>query len=268
MNNSVKSAARILDILEIMTVSPEALGVSALARRLSLPKSSTAALLNTLAARGYVVRDGTAYRLKAAFREGGWAGGDMARLMRFAPAAMKKAVERTRESAFLGVLTLEQTVRYVSKVVSPQEVRYDGGLQHDRPAYCTSIGQVFLASFSDAQLDEYLKAIPRTRISSATVTDVGELRRIIRTVRERGYAESRNGHVEGASGVAAAILNEDGAVVAAITLAAPTARFDREYADLVAAVRDASAEVTRSFRHGSGVEAPQRAQDTVATLSD
>ena len=55
--NGVKSASRVLDLLEIFAAAPSPLGVSELARRLSIPKSSVSALLRTLLLRGYLERD-------------------------------------------------------------------------------------------------------------------------------------------------------------------------------------------------------------------
>ncbi|MBI2529389.1 MAG: helix-turn-helix domain-containing protein [Candidatus Rokubacteria bacterium] len=49
---------RVLDLLEVLAASPEALSLSDLARRLAIPKSSASALLATLARRGYVTRNG------------------------------------------------------------------------------------------------------------------------------------------------------------------------------------------------------------------
>jgi DNA-binding IclR family transcriptional regulator len=57
MNDSVKSAARVLDILELLFRSEEPMALKDLVSILALPKSSAHALLRTLQSRGYVERD-------------------------------------------------------------------------------------------------------------------------------------------------------------------------------------------------------------------
>ena len=81
MNDEVKSAARVLDVLELFAASVGALGVSDVARKLGIPKSSTQGLLTTLASRGYLGRQDSAYFLPAERRDGGWVGGLRARLL-------------------------------------------------------------------------------------------------------------------------------------------------------------------------------------------
>ena len=58
---------------------------------------------------------------------------------------MERAAEATGESAFLGVLTRDWHVHYVSKAVSRNEVRYDADLEYLRPAYCASLGLTIIA---------------------------------------------------------------------------------------------------------------------------
>ena len=57
MNDNVKSAARVLDILELLARSDEPMALKDLVSVLALPKSSAHALLRTLQSRGYVERD-------------------------------------------------------------------------------------------------------------------------------------------------------------------------------------------------------------------
>jgi len=59
----------VLDILELLAVDPREIGVSELARRLRIPKSSTHMLLSTLEGRGYLVSD-AARRFRLHLRPG------------------------------------------------------------------------------------------------------------------------------------------------------------------------------------------------------
>lgn len=245
MNESVKSAGRVLDLLELLSSVLEPLGVSEVARRLGIPKSSTVGLLGTLVSRGYVVRCGALYEITPAFRQDGWVGGQVARLVRISHPVLAVAVERSGESAFLGVMTPDWKIRYIDKVVGPQEVRYDGSLDHLRPSYCTSIGHCFLAHESANDVERFLRTKSLERVASGTITDPDAIVAALARVRDMGYAESRDGHVDGASGVAAPIYGPDKEVIAGITLAAPSSRFVREYEKLIDICVWAAAEISR-----------------------
>lgn len=227
MNNLVKSASRVLDVLELLSVVEKAVGVSDVARRLGLPKSSAQALLTTLLARGYLVRSGLAYQLSPLVGTGGWIGGTMARLGRLAKPVMEKAAEVTGESAFLGVLVHDWHVQYVAKAVSKNEVRYDADLDYPRPAYCTSLGLAIIAHRSVDDIERFLRHGGFEHITPQTITDPVVLKRALQKARRDGYAEIRDGRVAGASGVSAPILGPDGEAVAGINLAAPSWRYSK-----------------------------------------
>src|SRR5262249_24649038 len=80
--NAVKSAARVLDILELLVRSEQPMALKDLVSVLALPKSSAHALLRTLQSRGYVERDAAdRYALNASLRQStGWIGGQEAHL--------------------------------------------------------------------------------------------------------------------------------------------------------------------------------------------
>ena len=68
----VKSAARVLEILEFLTRSGAPSTLAEIVAELGLPKSSAHALMRTLMLRGYVERDeAERYALAPAFRAGG-----------------------------------------------------------------------------------------------------------------------------------------------------------------------------------------------------
>jgi DNA-binding IclR family transcriptional regulator len=254
---SVKSAARILDVLELLAGMSGGVRVNEMARQLAMPKSSASALLATLQGRGYVHPGADGYRLADAYRSAGWVGGMPAALVRAGQPVMERLVARTGESAFLGVPTTEMDIRYVAKVVSDHPLRYDVELTALRPAYCTSIGQVVLASLDPDALDRYLATHPLTRLTPRTVTDPKALRRILAKARSEGYVTIADSSVMGASGVAAPV-HVEGRVAGGLAVIAPDARFDANRARIVPAVVDAAAEIGRTLA-GPGPHAGARA---------
>src|ERR1700752_1018398 len=103
MNGNVKSAARVLDILELLFRSEEPMALKDLVSVLALPKSSAHALLRTLQSRGYVERDAAdRYKLNEQLRQSaGWVGGPEAHLAAVARPVMEQLRDELDESVFL-----------------------------------------------------------------------------------------------------------------------------------------------------------------------
>jgi len=248
MNAAVKSAARVLDLLELFSVSAEPMGVSEVSRLLSIPKSSAQALLGTLVSRAYLIRSGAAYELARDLKRNGWVGGSLPRLIKAAAPVMRRMADETGESAFLSLMIPSGELKYVAKAVSPNVVRYDAPLANTRPAYCTSSGVILLAYLVPAELDEYFDKVKLERKTPETVTDRRTLMAALEKARRQGYAEVCDGHVQGASGVSAPIFDGGDRPVAALTLVAPTVRFMKSRVALRECVVAVAAELSRSIQ--------------------
>lgn len=245
----VKSAARVLDLLELLSLEDAAIGVTAVAERMRIPKSSAQGLLMTLVSRGYAVREGADYRLATELR-GTWIGGLRGRLLHVARPVMRRMADDSGESAFLSVLQGEAQVRYLAKEVSTHEVRYDASLEPLRPAHATSSGLAILA-FSSADVQTaFFAGRHFEAVTPATVIDPAALRKTLAQVRRDGFAEIRDANVVGASGVSAPVLDTEGRVIAALNLGAPTWRYDEVRSTLIELVRREAARLTTALERG------------------
>ena len=226
---TVKSAARLLDLLEMLTVARVPIGVSEIARLLDIPMSSAHMLLLTLEGRGYVVSDEQRrFALSAILGRRGreWVGGELGALLDIAKPVMNKLAHVTGESVFLGRRRDEQSLEYVHKVVSTHEIRCDGELNEPRWLHSTSVGLVLLA-FQDSESGEkYFGGAHLVSLTEQTPRDKKKLRELIAGVRRQGYSVTHDTNAVGASGIAVPIVGHKGCI-AALNLAAPTSRFDR-----------------------------------------
>lgn len=253
---TVKSAIRVLDLLELMAALPSPLTLSQAARRLGIPKSSASALFSTLESKGYVTAGPQGYLLVEPFRRGGWTGGHFAHLTRVSRPVMMRLVEQTGESSFLGIMTSDRKVQYVDKITSTHPVRYDVDLTRIGPAYNTSIGHVFLAELSDDELEAYFSSEPLQQVTPYTETDPIKLRNVLAQVRARGYAEAERSNVLHSAGVAAPIRGADGRVIAGIAVIAPADRFGVLRRKAVSAVKAAAEEISDGLAR---IHAPESA---------
>jgi IclR family acetate operon transcriptional repressor len=244
----VKSAARILDVLELMAGLNAGIRLNELARQLDIPRSSASGLMSTLLQRGYVESFADGFRLAPNYRAAGWVGGATGALLRLSRPVMRRLADQTEESAFLGMPVADTCVRYVAKEVGSSPISYDIELDVTRQAYSTSIGMVVLAGMDDAALAGYFKTHPLELITPHTTTDEARIRQGIDLVRKQGYATMVDTNVLGVSGVAVPVT-ANGAVLAGLAVIAPTSRFDPRRDHIVqrtvAAAREISAALER-----------------------
>lgn len=223
----VKSATRVLDLLELLSTAATPLRVKEIANELDIPQSSASMLIGTVEARGYIEREADGYRIAARFSEHGWVAGKLGILQRTARPYMKSLTEQTDESAFLGVLTVSGEMQYVEKSISPNALRYDVELGK-RAAYATTNGLVLLASLEPDALSSYLDGRKFEAFTPATITDKQALHLELDTVRRQGFATLTDSYAAGASGMAYPIRDRGGKVVAALCIIAPSERFLRK----------------------------------------
>lgn len=218
-----RSVVIALHTLEVLS-QLQPIGVGDLSRRLGLPKSTVQRTVTALEACGFTYRAGTPAKwsltLKV-FQIGSRAmrGFDVTTVS--AP-FLSRLRDETRESVSLVLRDGYRTV-IAEHLESPEPVRAHAETGTAFPMNCTSAGKVFLAAADEEFVEEFLSR-PLEGLTPRSITDPEQLRADIRRTARRGYGvnveESRPGIVT----VAAAIRGSGGHAVAALVLAAPSAR--------------------------------------------
>jgi DNA-binding IclR family transcriptional regulator len=247
----VQSIERAFAVLSALGDGP--LGVTVVAERVRLPKSTVARLLAALMAEGAVeqVPGGTDYRIGE--RLVGLAAGvqQTRSLVAITRPQLVDLASRTGEAAGLSIPD-SFTVHYVDQEDSPNPVAVRDWTGVRLPFHVTSAGLVILAHRRDAEVERFL-AQPLERFTSLTVTDPVAIRERIRRARQDGFAWTCDEFAEGISSVAAAVAGPDGEVIGAVHVHGPSYRFPaggspaggQAVADAVVA---AAARITASLR--------------------
>lgn len=220
--SSVRNAAR---LLKVFRSRERELGVSELARRLEMGKSSVHRVLTTLVAEGLVEQNPATgnYRLGILMFELGEAVRVHMDLHAAAGPVLAALREQTRESCQVGILDGCDVV-YVDRLESPQTLRLFTETGRRVPVNCTSSGKVLLAHLDDAELDRVLAEAPMAALTPRTITDRDRLADELATVRRRGFAEAVEERELGVVSIAVPIRDVRGEVVAALSIGAPLAR--------------------------------------------
>lgn len=226
MNSVVKSAARILDILELLGRAQTPLSLKEITQEFGYPVSSAHGLLTTLVIKGYAVRDDAdRYLLNAAYRNGpGWASGPDAQLISLAEPIMRDLRDQCGETVMLGILNRDLLLKVVAKCVANRAVRYDSPFSAAVPSYCSAMGRVLLSEKDDKTINAYLAHERLVKLTPNTVTGKAHLRRLFRDTRQSGYSISREEMDIGSIGIAAPVRNGKSDILAALNVAAISSR--------------------------------------------
>ncbi|PZX14919.1 IclR family transcriptional regulator [Palleronia aestuarii] len=248
--NNIKSAVRVLDILEVLSTRAAPMRFADLARELSIPKSSLHGLMGTLVSRGYVMRDeADRYRMVDGLRDGfNWIGGFRARLQAVAAPIIAATRDRIGETVFVCVQRPDLDVTLVCKAVSERPIRYDAAEQSRLPAYATVMGRVLLAHSEPDAVDAYFARTELHAFTARSVTGEAALRAELARIREAGYGTIEEEFAEGGCGIAAPIRDAKGNVVAVVDIATVAQRY-RERSD---EMRDAALETAAQISQRLG----------------
>jgi len=255
MTETVRSAARVLDLVEFLATAESGATLSEATGGLAAPKSSTLMLLRTLVQRGYAYRDATSdrYYLSDHFRSGafGWVADPLSRLVALGRPVMEALSEAIGETATLGVMGEDSHARLATKVVADLDVRYDTDLTRPIPLYCTAIGRTLLAHRPPETRAALLGPGPFKSITPYTITDRGKILGLLEDVQRQGFAIVMEEFALGGTGVSAPVFDASGAIVAALIAGGGTNRFQEHREQVGAAVKSHAANLSRS-RGASG----------------
>jgi len=120
---------------------------------------------------------------------------------------------------------------YIDKV---ETERHTGGLKMAsrvglrNPVHSCAVGKVLMANFSEDALEHFIRGIPLSKRTVNTITDPGQLKEHLKSVRKQGYAVDEEENEKGIRCVAAPIFNETGKAVSAISISGPAFRVTKK----------------------------------------
>lgn len=247
--SSVQSVARAFDVLRAIAGDPA--GVTEVAVRTGLPKSTAQRLLVALAAAGAAERtEAGRWRVGPAVAALAAGPGTPGSLIAAARSVLVALAASSGEAAGLAIEE-DGLVRYLDQADSPQPVAVRDWTGSRLPMHPVCSGRVLLAALPVSALARVL-AGPLEPFTDRTVTDPAHLAAILADVRRDGIAWTADEYLEGITSVAAAVAGPHGEVVAAVHLHGPSYRFpgDRGRGVFEDAVRDAAARIGARLRAG------------------
>lgn len=243
-------------VLKTFTAEEPELGITVLAKRLNVAKSTAHRLVTTLVSEGFLEQnpvDGR-YRLGLLL----FAMGTLVRrrmdVSEQSLPLLHQLRDNSGETVHLAVLHGTE-ILYLRNIESHHAIRPRSYLGVRKPAFCTSEGRALLAFSAPLLVADAMRngLEPRTR---NTVTDKSELTRLLAGIRNSGHAIDDEESEEGMRGLAAPIFDANGAVVAAVGVVGPVQRLSKpNLKKMVPMVMQTAQTISSRMGHDSGLSA-------------
>lgn len=223
--SSVTSA---LLVLKAFSEDDVEIGISSMAKRLGLAKSTVHRLAATLASEGFLEQnpENGRYQLGLSLFSLGALVRRRMDVSNQARPLLGMLRDNTQEAVHLAILA-QTSIMYLYNLESAQAIGIRSYIGARKPAFCTCEGRVLLAFAAPELVAEVIDDGLEAR-TPRTITDARALRRTLDKVRQAGYAIDDEESEVGMRGIAAPIRDISGKVVAAVGLAGPIQRLTKK----------------------------------------
>jgi DNA-binding IclR family transcriptional regulator len=225
---SVKSAERVLDILEFVGPRAEGASFTQIGAALSIPKSSLHALLDALVQRGYleIEAERRRYRLGVRVWEAGQAYPRHHDVIEVARAVLRDVVGRVNETAQLARLSGRDNV-YLAKEESSHPLRLQSETGSRLPAHATGVGKALLAQMPREAVAGIVGGPDLQRFTPTTHATLAELSDELAETRRRGFAVDNAEYTPGVFCLAVPVVDRSGQASLALSVSLPVIRLSR-----------------------------------------
>jgi len=201
---SVKKA---FAILSAISSSKDGMGVSDLAKKLQMAKSTVHGMTSALEELGAVMRDPLTKKYKLGFTllEIGRSAYYQIDLQTSARPITEELMARTQTSVFLGILNWDQ-VTILDIVESRQGLNITAPVGSTIPLFAGAVGKVFLASMPEEQAAKIVKSKGLPRFTANSIVDMDVYFSELSQVREKGYAVDDEEYILGVRAVASPLM--------------------------------------------------------------
>jgi len=200
----VTKAMRILRFIARSADNP---GLSDIASKLSLAKSTTHGILTALESSGWILRDPItrAYTCGHAMKDLTAMATVRLPLVSMARPFLEKLSNFIREDIILGIL-VGQNLLTLDQVETSKELKVTAKPGTRLSIYAGAAGKIFLAHIEEQRLDEILASLPLPRFTPSSITDPDDYRRELKRVRDAGFAVDNGEYITNCRAVAAPIF--------------------------------------------------------------
>lgn len=243
--SSIQVIERMMALLDALARHPQPVNLKPLATETALHPSTAHRILGVLVECGLVERiePGT-YRLGMRLMELGNLVKSRFSVRQQALPHMRSLHEALGEMVNLSVRADDEVVYVERTAPAAAAMRVVQALGARAPLHVTAVGKIFLAHEGPDGCAHYASRTGLPRYTENTLTDSLALAAEIERVRLQGYALDNEESEQGVCCIGAGIYDDEGRLVAGLSVSAPAERLRRDWA---IQVRGAAAEISRAI---------------------
>jgi len=245
--NSIQVIGRMTSLLDELSRHPETVALKTLAQATRLHPSTAHRILTALVSAGMVERvEQGSYRLGIRLLELGNLVKARISVREQALPFMRHLHSATGEAVNLSVRRDDEIV-YVERTSSGRALMRVVNIVGARaPLHITAVGKLFLTAEDARELKAYAGRTGLPAYTKNSLTSIGALDKELDKVRRQGFAHDNEEAEIGVRCIGAGIRDDSGALVAGLSVSAPTERMKAAWAPLV---KETAANISRAIGH-------------------
>ena len=220
--SGVQSLGRAFSILEEVARHREGIGLAELSKLVGLHNSTTFHLAKTMVSLGYMrqERDSKRYRVGRPLFALAASALDEIEMVNLATPVLEDLSRETGESGHFAV-RMGDSVVVIARTSGPGAFQLTDRVGVVRPAHCTALGKIILASLRPDQLKRFLERVELKPSTKKSITDPSALLREITEIRRDAIAFDDGEFNAEVRCVAVPVYNFTGEVIGALGISGP-----------------------------------------------
>jgi IclR family KDG regulon transcriptional repressor len=242
---SVKKAFK---ILQVIADSPSGLGVSELAKKLNMGKSTVHGITMGLEALGVLVRDPIQKKFNLGYTLLELSRRAYARieLRDVARGRMERLMEKVGETVFLGIMNGDH-VTILDVVESDNEMKITSPPGTRLPLLAGATGKVFLAQLEEKKAKEIIQKMGLVRFTSKSLVDQKKFLKEVEETKKKGYAIDDEEYMLGVRAIAAPIQTGSAPLAAIWVVGFTSSLNDPKMEKVILEIKNTVQEITQSM---------------------
>lgn len=249
----VQSLGRAFAILEEVARHREGIGLADLSKLVGLHNSTTFHLAKTMVSLGYIrqEKDSKRYRVGRPLFALAASALDEIEMVNVATPALEELSRETGESSHFAV-RMGDAVVVIARTSGPGAFQLTDRVGVVRPAHCTALGKVILASLRPDQLERFLERVELKPSTAHSITESPVLLREVAEIRRSGIAYDDGEFNLEVRCVAVPVKDFTGQIIGALGISGPIWRLSNQVMQSRAkTVQAASNRLSAAFGSGA-----------------
>src|SRR6202051_334916 len=225
----VQSFGRAFAILEQVARHREGIGLAELSKLVGLHNSTTFHLAKTMVSLGYLrqEKDSKRYRVGRPLFALAASALDEIEMVNVATPVLEELSRETSESSHFAV-RMGDAVVVIARTSGPGAFQLTDRVGVVRPAHCTALGKIILASLRPDQLKRFLERVEMKPSTEKSITDIPALMREIAEIKRTGIAFDDGEFNPEVRCVAVPVTDFTGQVIGALGISGPIWRLSNQ----------------------------------------